>query len=141
MRVLLTSFAMDAHFNGAVPLASALRTAGHDVRFAGQPSLVDSITRAGLTAVPVGADHDMDAVMRAVGDKVYAQHRDEDMLEYRMDRLSLPFLQGWNTVMTATFFTRINDPMVEDLVDFARAWRPDLVIWEPFTFAGAVAAR
>lgn len=34
MRVLLTAFAQDAHLNGVVPLAWALRTAGHEVRVA-----------------------------------------------------------------------------------------------------------
>ncbi|MFD0395286.1 nucleotide disphospho-sugar-binding domain-containing protein [Streptomyces nogalater] len=44
--------------------------------------------------------------------------------------------------MSALFYSQINnDSMVDDLVDFARHWRPDLVVWEPFTFAGAVAAR
>jgi glycosyltransferase (activator-dependent family) len=33
-----------------------------------------------------------------------------------------------------------NFPMIPDLVAFARQWQPDLVIWEPTTYAGAIAA-
>ena len=39
-----------------VPLAWALRAAGHDVRVAVQPSFAATVTSAGLTAVPVGRD-------------------------------------------------------------------------------------
>jgi UDP:flavonoid glycosyltransferase YjiC (YdhE family) len=34
-----------------------------------------------------------------------------------------------------------NDLLVDDLVAFCRQWRPDLVLWEASTYAGAVAAR
>ncbi|MET9096669.1 activator-dependent family glycosyltransferase [Streptomyces cyaneofuscatus] len=142
MRVLLTSFAMDAHYNGMVPLAWALRTAGHDVRVASHPALTHSITAAGLTAVPVGRDHAMDKVMRAAGRQIFMLHRDPDFLENRPESLGLDFHKGHDAVMTATFYSRINnDSMVDDLVSFARNWRPELVLWEPFTFAGAIAAR
>ncbi|MFI1169761.1 activator-dependent family glycosyltransferase [Streptomyces sp. NPDC020801] len=142
MRVLFTSFAMDAHFSGCVPLAWALRTAGHEVRVASQPALTESITRAGLTAVPVGADHAHDVVLRQAGAEIFALHQNRDYLENRHDKLDFGFLKGHMTVMSALFYSQINnDSMVDDLVGFARQWRPDLVVWEPFTFAGAVAAR
>ena len=56
MRVLLASYPDRPIFHPMVPLAWALRTAGHEVRFACQPAFADTITRAGLTAVPVGRD-------------------------------------------------------------------------------------
>ncbi|MET9502689.1 activator-dependent family glycosyltransferase [Streptomyces sp. NPDC006622] len=142
MRVLLTSFAMDAHFNGSVPLAWALRAAGHEVRVASQPALTGSITAAGLTAVPVGVDHRLDEMVKGVGDSVLSHHANQSLDADAPGQLTPAFLKGWDTMMTATFYTLINDdPMVDDLVDFARGWAPDLVLWEPFTFAGAVAAK
>ncbi|MFG3496485.1 activator-dependent family glycosyltransferase [Streptomyces sp. NPDC047928] len=142
MRVLLTAFAMDAHFNGVVPLAWALRTAGHEVRVASQPALTDSVTRAGLTSVPVGTDHQVQAVMGVMAPGVFALHRDPDYLENRPELLDRTFLEASTTMLTAAFYSQINnDSMVDDLVDFARWWRPDLVIWEPFTFAGGIAAH
>ncbi|GAB3013306.1 DUF1205 domain-containing protein [Streptomyces pseudoechinosporeus] len=142
MRVLMTSFAEDSHFSGSVPLAWALRTAGHDVRVASQPALTDTIVGAGLTAVPVGTDPALHTVLGAVGGDIMALHHVPDYLEKRHERLPFSFLKGHDTVMTSLFYSWINnDAMVDELVDFARAWRPDLVIWEPFTFAGAIAAR
>ncbi|MFI1046126.1 activator-dependent family glycosyltransferase [Streptomyces griseoruber] len=142
MRVLLTSFAMDAHFNGSVPLAWALRAAGHEVRVASQPALTGSITAAGLTAVPVGTDPGLDEMVKGVGDSVLSHHANQSLDPEAPGQLTPAFLKGWDTMMTATFFTLVNDdPMVDELVAFARAWEPDLVLWEPFTFAGAVAAK
>ncbi|WNM31351.1 activator-dependent family glycosyltransferase [Streptomyces sp. Li-HN-5-11] len=141
MRVLMTSFAMDAHFAGSVPLAWALRAAGHEVQVASQPALTGTITAAGLTAVPVGVDHDHDAVLREAGPSIFALHQNKDYLENNHERLEPDFLTGHITVMTALFYSRINsDSMIDDLVEYARYWQPDLVVWEPFTFAGAVAA-
>src|ERR1700690_1554447 len=55
MRVLfLTPPAIRSHLYIQAPLAWALRTAGHDVRVASQPDLIDDIMRTGLTAVSVG---------------------------------------------------------------------------------------
>nr|CAJ42338.1 glycosyl transferase [Streptomyces steffisburgensis] len=140
MRVLMTSLAVEAHFNGAVPLAWALRAAGHEVRVAGQPALTEAITRAGLTAVPVGTDHTHHELVRELGAELTGFYRDIDLTGERGDDYLA--LKGANTLLTATFYAQANnDPMVDELVDYARYWRPDLVIWEPFTFAGAVAAR
>ncbi|WP_329015377.1 activator-dependent family glycosyltransferase [Streptomyces sp. NBC_00690] len=142
MRVLMTSFAEQSHFSGSVPLAWALRTAGHEVRIASQPALTAAITGAGLTAVPVGEDPALHTVLGAVGGPMMALHDRPDYLERRHDQLSRDFLMGHEAVMTSLFYSWINnESMVDELVSFAREWRPDLVIWEPFTFAGAVAAR
>ncbi|MEU5884574.1 activator-dependent family glycosyltransferase [Spirillospora sp. NPDC047279] len=142
MRVLITSFAMDAHLNGSIPLAWALRTAGHEVRVASQPAATASITRAGLTAVPVGDDHRLDMTVRHAGPGMFATHADPDFLENRPERLSLDFMRVSDTILTSMFYGQLNnDSMVDDLVEYARFWRPDLVVWEHFTFAGAVAAR
>lgn len=142
MRILMTCFAEGSHFSGSVPLAWALRTAGHEVRVASQPALTGTITGAGLTAVPVGSDPALHTVLGAVGGDIMALHDVADYLEKRHEKLPTAFLKGHETVMTALFYSWINnESMVDDLVTFARAWRPDLVIWEPFTFAGAVAAR
>jgi glycosyltransferase (activator-dependent family) len=142
VRILLTSIAVDSHFSGSVPLAWALRTAGHEVLVAAQPALTEAIVRAGLTAAPVGGDQAYDPMLAAMGGEILALHEDRDYLEKRHDRLSPDFLRGHETVMTALFYSKVNsDPMVDGLVDLARDWQPDLVLWEPFTFAGAIAAR
>ncbi|MCM6771862.1 activator-dependent family glycosyltransferase [Nocardia sp. CDC159] len=139
MRVLMTSLAVEAHFNGTVPLAWALRAAGHEVRFASQPALTRAITQAGLTAVPVGADHTHHEIVRELGAELTGFYRDIDFTGERggpRDR------KAANVLLTATFYAQANnDSMVDDLVAYARWWQPDLVIWEPFSFAGGIAAR
>ncbi len=140
MRVLMTSLAVEAHFNGTVPLAWALRAAGHEVRFASHPALTECITRAGLTTVPVGTDHVHHELVRDLGEELTNFYRDIDFTGELGDGYTAH--KGANTLLTATFYAQANnDSMVDGLVEYARFWQPDLVIWEPFTFAGGVAAR
>ncbi|MFI0424917.1 activator-dependent family glycosyltransferase [Spongiactinospora sp. 9N601] len=141
--MLFTSFAMESHFLSMVPLAWAMRTAGHEVRVAGQPALTRAVTAAGLTAVPVGEDHRLLAAMEGadVGGDGTPWHS-VDLDPARPEADSWEFLKTVNGLLPETFYTHANnDSMIDDLVAFARWWRPDLVIWEPFTLAGAVAAR
>jgi glycosyltransferase (activator-dependent family) len=140
MRVLMTSVAVEAHFNGTVPLAWALRSAGHEVHFASHPALTEPITAAGLTAVPVGTDHTHNELLKELGAELTGFYRDIDFTGERGG--GILDLQAANLLLTATFYAQANnDPMVDALVDYARFWKPDLVLWEPFTFAGAIAAR
>ncbi|WP_284746747.1 nucleotide disphospho-sugar-binding domain-containing protein [Amycolatopsis sp. RTGN1] len=56
MRVLLAAPPSPARLHNLVPLAWALRTAGHDVKIAGQASFVDEILRTGCVAVDLGTE-------------------------------------------------------------------------------------
>lgn len=143
MRVLFTSFALDAHYLGSVPLAWALRAAGHEVRVASQPALTRTITAAGLTAVPVGDDREMGGAMSGVEvDDAGTPWNAVDLDPVRPEVHSAEFVGALHDMLPKAFFAHVNgDAMIDDLVRFARYWRPDLVIWEPFTFAGAIAAR
>ncbi|MFH0520354.1 activator-dependent family glycosyltransferase [Streptomyces sp. M41] len=65
-----------------------------------------------------------------------------DMTEIRPEKLSYPYMHGVFTAMTTHVFQQYSAPaMVDDLVRHARWWRPDLVVWDPLTFAGPIAAR
>jgi UDP:flavonoid glycosyltransferase YjiC (YdhE family) len=44
-------------------------------------------------------------------------------------------------MMVTYAFGEDNEPLLDGAVEFARAWRPDLVLWEPFTYSGALAAH
>ncbi|GHC96420.1 glycosyl transferase [Nocardiopsis terrae] len=145
MRVLFTSYAEKTHFFTMVPLAWALRTAGHDVRVASQPELVDAITSTGLPAVPVGRDHGISRVLAA-----FPRLREKigegklppfDRADAPDEDLTWDYLRSGFDDVVLSWFRIMNDPMVEDLVGFARSWRPDLVIWEPGTFAAPIAAE
>ncbi|MFD7979361.1 nucleotide disphospho-sugar-binding domain-containing protein [Streptomyces sp. NPDC059071] len=121
MRVLFVSWAWPTHFYPMVPLAWALRAAGHEVRVATPPGLAAHVTAAGLPFVPVG--HDLDAVAR--------------IREYIPGRASGTPGRGPRAV---SLFADLAEAMADDLVAFARAWRPDLVVHEPTAYAGPLAA-
>ncbi len=54
MRILFTSFPGLGHLHPLMPLARAAGAAGHDVRLASGPDLVDWANRAGVYSYPVG---------------------------------------------------------------------------------------
>ncbi len=145
MRVLIATYADSPSFSSMVPLAWALRNAGHEVRVASQPALVEEIVTSGLTAVSVGEDHEFGAMETwAYEGGEYAEEYDEDefnLAEDRTEVLTWDYLSDGFSESVNWWWKVINDPMVEDLTLFCRQWRPDLVLWEPVSFAGAVAAE
>ncbi|WP_327000804.1 activator-dependent family glycosyltransferase [Dactylosporangium sp. NBC_01737] len=144
MRVLFVINPEKTIFQYMAATAWALRTAGHEVRVASQPAFAGVITQAGLTAVPVGSDRNPWRI---------TAHRPEVRAEMRVgilspyDAFDHPEKATWDYLSTGlaealnSWHKPQNFPIVNDLVDFARAWRPDLVIWEPMTFAGPIAAK
>lgn len=141
MRVLFATYAEKTHYFNMVPLAWALRTAGHEVRVATQPALVDAVVESGLTAVSVGEDHRFLEVLAAKADDKDWGPRVTRALLTSGAHLDYDAFVAFFEEATEFAGKVFNDPMVDDLVDFARSWRPDLVIWEHFTLAGAVAAK
>jgi glycosyltransferase (activator-dependent family) len=148
MKVLFVCMPYNTHYFPMVPLAWALRSAGHEVRVAGQPDLTDAITGTGMTAVPVGNAEwyandpwapELLGELLAAGGSEYVQNFDfacADPAQWCWESLL-----GLEKIMISGLFASFNsDPMIDDLVAFARHWAPDLVVWEQFTIAGAVAA-
>ncbi|GLU50039.1 nucleotide disphospho-sugar-binding domain-containing protein [Nocardiopsis ansamitocini] len=143
MRILIATYADRSYFFSMVPLAWALRAAGHEVRVASQPELTDAAASTGLTVLPVGEDHMSRKLLHSPATQQYqdyqesafnlAEDRPEELTWDRLKKAQLRFVVWWWKV--------INEPMLKELVAFCREWRPDLVIWEPMTFAGAVAAE
>ncbi|GAA2362585.1 activator-dependent family glycosyltransferase [Streptomyces cuspidosporus] len=165
MRVLFATVSEKSHLYTMVPLAWALTTAGHEVRVAGNPAVTDAITHSGLTATPVGTDHRMGdafAPYRELSARIIDARKRDDragarelyrtlygLLENEAMDWSEPGVERetWPSVLTKyqvnveRLYRVYNDSMVDDLVELARSWRPDLVIWSPLAYAGAVAAR
>ncbi|MFD6916229.1 activator-dependent family glycosyltransferase [Streptomyces virginiae] len=154
MRVLFTSFAATSHVHTQVPLAWAMRAAGHEVRMASQPDGVEHIRRAGLTAVPVGEPLDQESVVQEL-DARRSEAQEEgrtgpealdfvaltDISELRPERMTYPYMQARQLALTMGAFPTQSDPgTIDDLVLFARWWQPDLVVWDTMTFSGPVAA-
>ncbi|GAA2100718.1 DUF1205 domain-containing protein [Streptomyces albiaxialis] len=148
MRVLFVTFPWKTHLFNFVPLAWALQTAGHEVRTASEPAITAAITQAGLTAVEVGSSE----TLQERGERIPAEEQPlrqpppgpVDSLYTigdRRERIAWEDL-AWldrNVVTPRTSF--VNDTMVDDLVAYCRSWKPDLVLWDAVSQAGAVAAE
>jgi UDP:flavonoid glycosyltransferase YjiC (YdhE family) len=139
MRVMLTSWAWATHYTPMVPLVWALRAAGHDVRVASQPALTDVITSSGATAVPVGPDLDHDEVRQRV-------MRNLRLTEVPDAPPPGASMTAWSPDAIARVrrvfgvFVAYAEAMSDDFLEFARAWRPDLILYEPTTYAGPLIA-
>ncbi|QFZ21236.1 nucleotide disphospho-sugar-binding domain-containing protein [Saccharothrix syringae] len=121
----MSTWGWRSHFYSLVPLAWALRSAGHEVLVAGHPSMAPIITEAGLGAVPLGEDIDFESVFTGRIGKV-TPSGGAGSLE--------PAITPDGGVV------RMAEALLDDLVAFGRSFRPDLVVWEPFNLAAPVAA-
>ncbi|MER7759880.1 nucleotide disphospho-sugar-binding domain-containing protein [Streptomyces sp. NPDC097619] len=140
-----------AHLYPLTPLAWALQSAGHEVCVAAHPSMAEGIASVGLTPIPLG---DM-GLMPKPWDGENSKSRD---MEAELDRLTAALdlapedRYPWESLRTFLFpvmwdFHPIGGapdesfPWVGRLVEAARDWRPDLVLWDPCWPSSAVAAR
>ncbi|BDM71253.1 glycosyl transferase [Streptomyces nigrescens] len=139
MKVLFTSLE-GSHFQLMVPLAWSLRTAGHEVRVACKPDLVDGITQAGLTAVPIPCPPWQEALGRFHEEAIPLCNQIETTELERGQPAWETLLAYENLVVPALWAPLNHEEMVDGVVDFARAWRPDLVLWETFCMVGPIAA-
>ncbi len=151
MRVLFTVWPATAHLYPVIPLAWALQSAGHDVRVAAHPGMAPTISSVGLTAVRLG-DPAVVPAPRAANRPLSPETESRlDRLTEKLDldpagqyawgafrRFMIACLRDFHPADASP-----SDPMpaVDDLVEFARGWRPDLIVWDPCWPSGAVAAR
>ncbi|MEV7970316.1 nucleotide disphospho-sugar-binding domain-containing protein [Sphaerisporangium sp. NPDC088356] len=146
MRILFVTNPFRSHLYLQVPLAWALRNAGHEVCVVGPPDMADDIAHTGLPNVSVGEWLLLEERM-AQAPPVDDSMGVADPRGQRTGR-SVQTDFGWGdphaeledltTGVREVFFP---DATIHDLVNFARMWQPDLVITDPTAFHGAVAAR
>jgi glycosyltransferase len=151
MRVAFTVWPNPAHLYPIVPLAWALQSAGHEVVVASHPLLAEATASVGLNPVALG---DIDKVPMPMGpgrpqprsvrenlDKITGQlaldPADREIWDV-FYQFMLPSMWDFHPVgHTAAD----EHPVVDKLVEFTKAWQPDLVLWDPCFPAGAVGAR
>ncbi|WP_165984157.1 activator-dependent family glycosyltransferase [Streptomyces sp. YIM 98790] len=145
MRILIAAWPSTTHVFPVVPLAWALRAAGHDLRVACYPSMAEAVAGAGLTAVVLGEGEQLPAkpppADEAKLDRL-AEALALDAYESRIWR----FLRHRILPVMRKYFLETerapgNRPMVDDLVSFARRWQPELVLWDGSFFGAPIAAR
>ncbi|HET6858187.1 MAG TPA: activator-dependent family glycosyltransferase [Streptomyces sp.] len=146
MRILFTVFPGPSHLPPVVPLAWALQAAGHEVLLASHPGMAERITRAGLSAVALGEPEDLAASVRACAadsrlDGITRPLGLEPDEESRHIWIRNYLLSSFSHYYLTEETDAVQRPMVDELVAFARDWKPDLIIWDPLFYPAPVAAR
>lgn len=141
MRFLFTTFASLPHLQLQVPIAWALRAAGHEVCIASQPDLMREITSSGLTGVPVGQPLDLAGYVRE-GGPLPGKHSVADIAEDNPELLT----PAYTTTALGTYGRFVSgyladDGMLADLVSFGQVWKPDMIVWDALTYVGPVVAE
>jgi UDP:flavonoid glycosyltransferase YjiC (YdhE family) len=139
MRVLFIPLAASSHYYPMVPLAWAFRAVGHEVRIAGQPPITEPILRSGHIAVPIGSSYDLLTNLAKAEDdfRETTGHR----LAAFKDFSSMP-AEALRRYVETRRAAHINTAkaMADELVEFTRAWRPDLVVTDLVTLVGPLVA-
>lgn len=143
MRVMLLVFPTRTHVYSMAPIGWALRAAGHDVRYVGQrnPSEVEPFLETGLDSMWFGDDLDIARRRRLdiAGDSSGgAPHL---LSESRPERYTDEYVEFVHHMWVEIFRWAAPDSMLDELVRFAKHWKPDLVIWDPLMYAGPLVAR
>jgi UDP:flavonoid glycosyltransferase YjiC (YdhE family) len=133
MRVLMTTAAWSGHFYPLVPLGWALRAGGHDVRVLCEPKMATVVSESGLPAVGVGHDVDPAQFWRGMNaapdpDAVGGSLDWEEHRRRRAERRTM-------------MFTGLAEAAAEPILEYARSWRPDVVVSEPTCYAGLLVGQ
>lgn len=136
MRVLFVIFPATAHVHPVVPLAWALRAAGHEVRVATHAGIAETVGAAGLSTVPVGDVEPLRHVVELSKDPSLLEELDAGLT------LDTENADDWETTWLRTVRSlSVFGHALDDLVAVCRSWQPDLVVWDPFCVPAALAAR
>ncbi|NED87266.1 glycosyl transferase, partial [Streptomyces sp. SID11233] len=120
MRVLIMATPAPSHFTPMVPLAWALRAAGHEVLVMGQPDITEPAVTAGLPAVTVGERYDANEV---IASKLAAGRRPNQSGSAQAGPAN-PLLLAQPWLIHAKYLT-------QQYLALAREWQPDLILSDP----------
>lgn len=145
MRILFTVSNWPGHYMCLVPLAWAFRAAGHDVRVACPPQQVQSIAAAGLMPVSVlDAPDSMAAARLAVWVRVIntpPQSGETPLPLHPFTGETLSSVRDFDPGDLGDFWKNAVTAVLrsyDSTVDYAAAWRPDLVVHDLMALEGAL---
>ncbi|MFG2382873.1 nucleotide disphospho-sugar-binding domain-containing protein [Streptomyces avermitilis] len=130
MRVLFVVTPIPGHLSPLTPLAWALRGAGHEVLVAGQPDVMATAAKAGLTAVSVGDPFGMEALMRGflpIGLRPIQCWEDPSDEERSAD-----FARAW---------AAHNELVLPGYLEVARAFDPQLIVSDVLEYSSLIVGR
>ncbi|MBB4911547.1 nucleotide disphospho-sugar-binding domain-containing protein [Actinophytocola algeriensis] len=146
MRVLFAVSSWSGHYYPMVPLAWALRVAGHEVRVLCAPSEVDRVTGAGLTPVPLLADTDLTRHARALnlleeraGHWPYREPPPHPELDGPVEPGTFDLDAWWAGAVRAERERLLRG--VDAAQGYALRWQPDLVVHDVVCYEGPLAAE
>ena len=122
MRALLTTQPAYGHFHPMLPLAAALRDAGHEVRFATGARFCDVVRSAGFHCDPAGLDW---------------LEADKSGMPPHLKPSPGCTIEEY---FTQQFVTATAAALAHDVVLLAQVWTPDVIIRERTEFGGAIGA-
>ncbi|TDC67366.1 DUF1205 domain-containing protein [Micromonospora sp. KC207] len=148
MKVLFTVSNWAGHYMCMVPLAWALRAAGHDVKVACSPSQVRGVAAAGMMPVSVLDGPDMMESAR-LGFYVQALYTPQHMVEQPLPLnpftgRPMDSLADFDTDLLADYWKRTVTAVqrsYDNAVDYAAHYRPDLVVHDIMAVEGALVAE
>ena len=123
MKILFSCVAIISHFKPLLPFANALKTRGHDVRFAARVELSEDIAKSGFQHLI------LDSPSEQASDQVRQQF--ENVSAQKLGKIYAA--EVFLNLLPKTALPKL-------LKDLAR-WRPDLIVREPTEFSGLIAAQ
>ncbi|MGK4585698.1 nucleotide disphospho-sugar-binding domain-containing protein [Kitasatospora sp. HPMI-4] len=127
MRVLFTAPAAAGHIFPMIPTAHALRSAGHQVLFAGSAPL-EMLRSTGLPVVEVGDGTGIiEAFKRVVKDQPAEYVAKDSTQEEILQRAAIGFAEHGRVA-------------IEGLLRVATEWSPDIIVMDPFAAAAPLVA-
>ncbi len=128
MRVLFTTQPATSHLRSLVPLAQALREAGHEVVFACAEPFRPEVEASGFASFPAGLDW-----LVVDAERYFPQLREAQPAKAG----STPAF----SLLKDVFAGVTAELMVPDLLALTRSWRPDAIVRDPVEFGACVAAE
>ncbi|MFD1832743.1 MULTISPECIES: nucleotide disphospho-sugar-binding domain-containing protein [Streptomyces] len=157
MRIMFAVFPAKAHFLPLVPYAWALQSAGHDVCFAAppgyptgvaDPEFHEAVSKTGLKSVVCGEPAPLAVHDRADPGYAALLPTPEECERYVADlgigpdeREPWDVFYHFSMLAIRDYHTAAPRQDVDEVVSFARSWKPDLVLWDLWFPCGAIAAR
>lgn len=143
MRVMMMVFPTRTHVYSMAPVGWALAAAGHEVRFVGQrnPREVQPFLETGLDSMWFGDDLDVGHHRQLNVDGDNAMHGEHRISESRPERYTEDYVRTVYRHWVDVFRWTTPDPLLDELVRFARQWRPDLILWDPLLYAAPIVAQ
>jgi UDP:flavonoid glycosyltransferase YjiC (YdhE family) len=147
MRILFVAIPLAGHTFPLVPLAWAARLAGYDVLCATAGEAVNLVVHAGLAAVEVARPESIELCARqaGLGDLPILSCDDRSTLiqpeERRSSVVGSASFKASLLSAGLAFFGLVGECTIDAIVQVARDWRADAVVYEPHMVAGLVAAK